>query len=56
MNKRHINFYCNSGQKTRGMWFVAKFIVGVKEARVYDGGIIEYSRSNMPMGTGEPME
>ena len=51
-----IYFYCNSGHKTRGIWFVAKFLVGVKEAKVYDGGIIEYSRSNMPMGTGEPMD
>ena len=51
-----IYFYCNSGHKTRGIWFVAKFLVGLKEAKVYDGGIIEYSRSSMPMGTGEPMD
>ncbi len=51
-----INFYCNSGHKTRGIWFVAKFLVGVKEARVYDGGMIEYSRSNWPIATGEPMD
>jgi thiosulfate/3-mercaptopyruvate sulfurtransferase len=51
-----IYFYCNSGHKTRGIWFVAKFLIGVKDAKVYDGGMIEYSRSNMPMGTGEPMD
>ncbi len=51
-----IYFYCNSGHKTRGIWFVAKFLADVKDARVYDGGIIEYSRSNMPMGTGQPMD
>jgi len=51
-----IYFYCNSGHKTRGIWFVAKFIIGVKEAKVYDGGMIEYSRSNMPIAKGEPMD
>lgn len=51
-----MNLYCNSGHKTRGLWFVAKFLADVKDVRVYDGGIIEYSRSNMPMETGEPMD
>jgi len=51
-----IYFYCNSGHKTRGIWFVAKFLIGAKEAKVYDGGMIEYSRSNMPIATGEPLD
>jgi len=51
-----LNLYCNSGHKTRGLWFVAKFLAGMKDVKVYDGGIIEYSRSNMPMETGEPMD
>ena len=51
-----LNLYCNSGHKTRGLWFVTKFLADMKDVRVYDGGIIEYSRSNMPMETGEPMD
>ncbi|GIT99080.1 sulfurtransferase [Sulfurovum sp. TSL1] len=51
-----LNLYCNSGHKTRGLWFVAKFLAEMKDVKVYDGGIIEYSRSNMPMETGEPMD
>ena len=51
-----LNLYCNSGHKTRGLWFVAKFLAQMKDVKVYDGGIIEYSRSNMPMETGEPMD
>jgi thiosulfate/3-mercaptopyruvate sulfurtransferase len=51
-----IYFYCNSGHKTRGIWFVAKFLIGLKNVKVYDGGMIEYSRSNMPISTGEPMD
>lgn len=51
-----LNLYCNSGHKTRGLWFVAKFLAGMQDVKVYDGGIIEYSRSNMPMETGEPMD
>lgn len=48
--------YCNTGHKARGLWFVAKFIADMKNVSVYDGGIVEYSRSNHQMETGEPTE
>ncbi len=51
-----LNIYCNTGHKARGLWFVSKFLVGMKDVKVYDGGIVEYSRSSMPMNTGESME
>jgi len=48
--------YCNTGHKARGLWFVAKFIAGLKDVRVFDGSMVEYSRSSFPVDTGEPME
>ena len=51
-----VTIYCNTGHKARGLWFVSKFIVGMKNVKVYDGGIVEYSRSNLPMEDGESME
>jgi len=48
--------YCNTGHKARGLWFISKFIIGMKDVKVYDGGIIEYSKSAMPMETGESMD
>jgi thiosulfate/3-mercaptopyruvate sulfurtransferase len=48
--------YCNTGHKARGLWFVSKFIIGIKDVRVYDNSIVEYSRTNMPMEDGEAME
>ncbi len=48
--------YCNTGHKARGLWFVAKFLANVDNVSVYDGGIVEYSRSNFKMETGEPLE
>jgi thiosulfate/3-mercaptopyruvate sulfurtransferase len=48
--------YCNTGHKARGLWFVAKFIANMKDVSVYDGGILEYSRTNHKMETGEPTE
>ena len=54
--EKPVNIYCNTGHKARGLWFVAKFIIGMKNVKVYDGSIIEYSKSNLPMETGEPME
>jgi len=53
---KSLNIYCNTGHKARGLWFISKFIVGMKDVKVYDGGIVEYSRSNMPMETGESMD
>lgn len=48
--------YCNTGHKARGLWFVSKFLVGMKDVKVFDGSMVEYSRTNMPMETGEPMD
>ena len=51
-----VTIYCNTGHKARGLWFVSKFIIGIKDVKVYDGGIVEYSKSNLPMENGESME
>jgi len=51
-----VNIYCNTGHKARGLWFISKFIIGMKDVKVYDGSIIEYSNTNLPMEIGEPME
>jgi len=48
--------YCNTGHKARGLWFIAKFLVGMKNVKVFDGSMVEYSRTNLPIETGEPME
>ena len=48
--------YCNTGHKARGLWFISKFIVGMKDVKVYDGSIVEYSRTTMPMEDGEAMD
>ena len=48
--------YCNTGHKARGLWFVSKFIVGMKDVKVYDNSIVEYSRTNMTMEQGESMD
>ena len=51
-----LNIYCNTGHKARGLWFVSKFLVGMKDVKVYDDGIVAYSRTNMNMETGESMD
>jgi len=51
-----LNIYCNTGHKARGLWFISKFIIGMKDVKVYDGGIVEYSRTLLPMEKGEPMD
>lgn len=48
--------YCNTGHKARGLWFAAKFIAGMKDVRVFDGSMVEYSRTLLPMESGEAME
>ncbi len=48
--------YCNTGHKARGLWFAAKFIAGLKNVKVFDGSMVEYSRTLLPIETGEPME
>ena len=57
--KRKVNLdnpmivYCNSGFHARGLWFVSKFIMNMREVQVYDAGMIEYSRSKHPMERGK---
>jgi thiosulfate/3-mercaptopyruvate sulfurtransferase len=45
--------YCNTGQKAKGLWFIAKFMANMKDVKVYDGSMVEYSRTNFPIETGE---
>lgn len=45
--------YCNTGQKAKGLWFISKFIANMKDVKVYDGSMVEYSRTNFPIETGE---
>ncbi len=43
-----INF-CNSGHWASLGWFVNSEILGNKQARVYDGSMIEWSKADLPM-------
>ena len=54
--KKPLIVYCNTGHKARGVWFVTKFIDGMKNVKVYDGSMVEYSRTLLPVETGEPMD
>lgn len=45
--------YCNTGHKARGLWFVAKYVAGMEDVKVYDGGIVEYAKTNLEMEKGE---
>ncbi|PIF04824.1 MAG: hypothetical protein CSA86_00390 [Arcobacter sp.] len=49
-------FYCNTGHKARGLWFISKFIIGMKDVKVYEGSMVEYTRTLLPMETGESMD
>jgi thiosulfate/3-mercaptopyruvate sulfurtransferase len=53
---KDLIIYCNTGHKARGLWFVTKFLLGMENVKVYDGGIVEYSRTAMPMESGEAMD
>jgi len=48
--------YCNTGHKARGLWFVSKFLAKMKNVKVYDDSMVSYSRTNMPIETGESMD
>jgi len=54
--QKPLIIYCNTGHKARGLWFVTKFIDGMSDVKVYDGSIVEYSRTLLPMDDGEPMD
>lgn len=47
-------FYCNTGHKAMGLWFVSKFIIGMEDAKVYSNSMVEYSKTNHEIQTGEP--
>lgn len=47
-------FYCNTGHKAIGLWFVSKFIIGMEDVKVYNGSMVEYTRTNHPIEIGEP--
>lgn len=49
-------FYCNTGHKAIGLWFVSKFIVGMEDVKVYGGSMVEYTRTSHPMQTGESFD
>lgn len=49
-------FYCNTGHKAIGLWFVSKFIVGMEDVKVYDGSMVEYTRTSHLMQTGESFD
>jgi len=53
--KKPIITYCNTGHNARGMWFVLKFIDNIQNVKVYDGSMLEYSRTLFPVKRGEPM-
>jgi thiosulfate/3-mercaptopyruvate sulfurtransferase len=48
-------FYCNTGHKARGLWFVSKFIVGMEDVKVYEASMVEYTRTLLPIEVGESM-
>jgi thiosulfate/3-mercaptopyruvate sulfurtransferase len=54
--KKPLIIYCNTGHKARGLWFVSKFIDGMKNVKVYDGSMVEYSRTLLPMENGESLD
>lgn len=53
--KKPIITYCNTGHNARGLWFVLKFIDNIKDVKVYDGSMLEYSRTFLPVKQGESM-
>jgi hypothetical protein len=51
-----IIWYCNTGHLISGNWFVAKYVLGMKDAdnRVYNGSMADYTRwPNRPLVIGE---
>lgn len=45
--------YCNTGSKAKGLWFAAKFIAKMEDVKVYDGSMVDYSRTNFAISTEE---
>lgn len=40
-----VIWYCNTSWYASGAWFAAKYLGGLEGARVYDGSMVEYSRT-----------
>jgi thiosulfate/3-mercaptopyruvate sulfurtransferase len=53
---KSVIFYCNTAHKARGLWFVSKFIVGMEDVKVYEGSMVEYTRTLLAMDEGETMD
>lgn len=47
--KRRVIVYCNTGHMAAGAWFVLSEIMGVKEARLYDGSMHEWTSFGRPV-------
>lgn len=41
--------YCNTGVSASGDWFVFKYIGTHPDVRIYEGSMVEYSRTNLPL-------
>ena len=48
LNKTVIS-YCNTGVLASGNWFVFTYIGTHPDVRIYEGSMVEYSRSNLPL-------
>ena len=46
--------YCNTGVLASADWFVAKYVLNIPDVRVYDGSMVEYTRSNLPIASAAP--
>jgi len=46
---RPIITYCNTGHLASGVWFVAKFLAGAKDVRMYDASMYGYTRMPLPV-------
>ncbi len=44
-----IVVYCNTGHLASGVWFALRFIAGLKDVKLYDASMVEYSRMPLPV-------
>lgn len=47
--KRHAIVYCNTGHMAAGAWFVLSEVMGVADARLYDGSMHEWTTLGRPL-------
>ncbi len=43
--KKPVIWYCNTSWYASGAWFAAKYLGGLQGAKVYDGSMVEYTRT-----------